>query len=193
MRYLKKYESFVSRPKGMSEEEYKTLNDMMSKTAYGKKTNPDLKYRGLNIKDVSDVVLKGFQSDIGVEAEESSMNDDEQLEMVSDTIRAINNGSDPLIIHRIIIAEDKNAINLNDVGIHFTIYEDNLDEFRFLDDIGIHNNEDNLPLWKLTCKVRKEDIDVYNTIATNFRFPLENEVMLKPSSEVEVISISPYV
>ena len=191
MIYLKKYESFV-RPKGMSDEDYKEITYMMGKTSYGKKPKPDLKYRNLNINDISDVILKEFQSDIGVEAEDSSIDNDEQLEIVSDTIRDINNNSDPLTLYRIVINKDKNSINLNDVGIHFTMNEDNLDDFRFLDDIGIHNNEDDLPLWVLTCEVRKEDIDVYNTIVTNFRYPFENEVMLKPNSKVEVMKIDPH-
>lgn len=176
----------------MSDDEYKEFSDMMSKTNYGKrKSNITDEVRNMKIDDITDSILIEFQDKMGIEPEGSEINN-EQLEKVIDTFNYIRNSVNPMTLYRILISETEEQINLDSVGIHFTISEDNLDEFRFLEDIGINDNEEEFPIWKLTCKVNKDDIDVYNTIATNFRFPLEGEVMLKPNSKVDVIGVEEF-
>jgi hypothetical protein len=189
MKYIKTYESF-SKPKGMSDEEFEEFSKLMNKTNYAKnKVNVGDRFRKSEIGDITDNDIMLFHTESGIEPEGSSMDGSEQLEMVIDTINDIQNSSDPFTVYRIIIAESKEQINTDSVGIHFTMDESNLDDFRFREDIGLHNNEEKFPLWKLTCKIHKEDIDVYNTVATNLRFPLEKEVMLKHNSDVELIDI----
>lgn len=82
----------------------------------------------------------------------------------------------------------KEDIDLQNAGRHYTLDYMYMDA-HFLDNIGIYEY---LPMWLLTCEVKKDDIDIIHTLATNIQYPSENEVSVKPNSKVNVIDIKEF-
>jgi hypothetical protein len=145
------------------------------------------KLDNISINDVDVELIEEYIDKEGYD-DDISMSDEELVEHLSEHVENIKRLPDPMILYRIVSSETKKDIDINKVGQHYTLDEIFMDE-RFLNDIGI---DDDLPMWVMQCEVKKSDIDINHTLATNIKYPNENEISIYKNSKVNIINIKKF-
>lgn len=127
---------------------------------------------GINKKEM----MKHFES-MGIHKDDA----EERLESL---INHIKNLPDPVKLYRILVVDNKNDINVKELGSHYsTSRKDLISSHNYLTGLGEK-------YFLVTVKSPKKLIDVNETIVNNILYPNENEITLKKKGKgVEVISI----
>lgn len=105
-------------------------------------------------------------------------------DMLNDIISYLNNLPDPVKLYRILVADSKDDININQLGSHYsTNKKDLISSHSYLTGHGEK-------YFIVTVKSPKKLIDINETIVNNILYPNENEITLKnKGGGVEIISI----
>ena len=179
MKHLKTFENFV-----YDDDIYqfhlnkygKEFADLMLKSSQkGGKINK------LNLKSSNDDI-KEYVKKQGINIDTSNSTEDETIDRIIDTMEYIRNND---IFYRVVAVENKEDINVNNLGKHYTTSKDRIDSM-FLDQIGI---DDELPAYIITVRIDKNDIDIEGTIQKATEWTHEDEILLKDDSNVEVIDV----
>ena len=93
-----------------------------------------------------------------------------------------------LKLYRVLSVESVNDINTNELGNHYTLSLDNLDDVTLFD-IGINKNN---KLYSVEIISPIDNIDFKETIEANVNYPFEQEIFLKSNYNVKIINISPF-
>jgi len=110
--------------------------------------------------------------------------EDEIIENVCDIFDEIKKQVPQITLYRVIVADNKDDIDIDNVGIHFCLSEEDINPV----EIGLGDTDDGTS-WLLKCVVDQSCIDVLQTIAQNMEYPMEREVSLKKNCDVGVLDI----
>ena len=115
---------------------------------------------------------------------EMGIHKDDAEDMLDEIINYVNNLPNPIRLYRILVVDNKNDINVNQLGSHYsTNKKDLISSHSYLTGYGEK-------YFIVTVKAPKELIDINQTIINNILYPNENEVTLKNKGEgVEIVSI----
>ncbi len=115
---------------------------------------------------------------------EMGFNEDSAIDELNNIIYSLKQLPNEIILYRIIVADSKSDIDLNEIGSHYSMDKYSLiDSHSYLTGYG-----DNYFLIKV--KAPKKLIDKNETILNNILYPNEKEITLKNKGRgVEVISI----
>lgn len=120
---------------------------------------------------ISRLIEMGFDEDSAVE----------ELKIIVDYLK---NLPDEIILYRIVVADSKSDINLEQVGSHYSMDKNSLlDSHSYVTGYGEN-------YFLLKVKASKKLIDKNETILNNILYPNEKEITLKNKGRgIEVISI----
>lgn len=120
---------------------------------------------------ISRLIEMGFDEDSAVE----------ELKIIVDYLK---NLPDEIILYRIVVADNKSDINLEQVGSHYSMDKNSLlDSHSYVTGYGEN-------YFLLKVKASKKLIDKNETILNNILYPNEKEVTLKNKGRgIEVLSI----
>lgn len=120
---------------------------------------------------ISRLIEMGFDEDSAVE----------ELKIIVDYLK---NLPDEIILYRIVVADSKSDINLEQVGSHYSMDKNSLlDSHSYVTGYGEN-------YFLLKVKASKKLIDKNETILNNILYPNEKEVTLKNKGRgIEVLSI----
>lgn len=115
---------------------------------------------------------------------EMDLNKDEAKEVLNDIISNVKNLPDEIKLFRIIRVDNKDEINIEELGDHYsTNKKDLLSNHSFADGYGDQS-------YIITVLAPKTLVDVEQTIYNNVLYPHENEITLKNKGNgVKIISI----
>ena len=123
-------------------------------------------------------------------------NDEEDAyEEIYDTLKTdypngYANIPDTVTLYRILCLENPKKLKKGkEIGNHWLMHDYNID-MGFLDSIGVDCDYENL--YVITAEMPKENIGVFNTIASNLNFPREYEVTLKSFNGINIKKTEPY-
>lgn len=156
MKYLKCFESF--------EKEWSELSD---------KEKRELQYNDELINDI----IKNHEIDMS-----SSFDDIEEGKeyLYSFLNYYFNILPEKFKLYRVVVADDKNDIDLHNIGSHYVLDKRLLSDGDFLYDIGV-TSIDNSKIDKLWCVevvAKKSDVDIKTTLINRFMYPNEEEITL---------------
>jgi hypothetical protein len=83
-----------------------------------------------------------------------------------------------IYLYRILFINDKNDLNISNLGHHWTLYYDNIDDDDWIDMIE-QTNDSQGDIYVLRAKFYFNDIDQEATLKNNILFPNEEEITLK--------------
>lgn len=120
---------------------------------------------------ISRLIEMGFDEDSAVE----------ELKIIVDYLK---NLPDEIILYRIVVADNKSDINLEQVGSHYSMDKNSLlDSHSYVTGYGEN-------YFLLKVKASKKLIDKNETILNNILYPNEKEITLKNKGRgIEVLSI----
>lgn len=120
---------------------------------------------------ISRLIEMGFDEDSAVE----------ELKIIVDNLK---NLPDEIILYRIVVADNKSDINLEQVGSHYSMDKNSLlDSHSYITGYGEN-------YFLLKVKASKKLIDKNETILNNILYPNEKEITLKNKGRgIEVLSI----
>jgi hypothetical protein len=177
-KYYKTYEQFDFDYDSYLKKYGKEMADSMLKASQRGKVKNSLT---LNItkEELKDFIVKeGYSSEI-------NETEDEILDRIWNNIQLIKSND---LFYRVVSVKDKEDIDLNNLGRHYTTSIDRIDDM-FLNEIGIDEDE---TFYLITVKLNKDDIDVEGTIKKGLEWSHEDEVLLKSgydSNKIEVKEI----
>ena len=93
-----------------------------------------------------------------------------------------------LKLYRVLSVANINDINTNELGNHYTLSLDNLDDVTLFD-IGI-NKDDKLYSVEIISPIN--NIDVEETVDANINYPFEQEIFLKSYNNIKIITVLPF-
>lgn len=178
MKYLKTYESFNfddNKYQAYVKKYGKEFADAILKSSQKKSKI------SLNIDSSNDDIIEFIKRE-GINIVTSSDTEEEVIEKALDIMNYIRNNN---ILYRVIAVENKEDIDTDNLGKHYTISKDRIDDM-FLDQIGIDLDS---PMYLVSVEVDKSNIDVEKTIKKVTEWSHEDEVLLKDDSNVKIINI----
>mgnify|MGYP000311380447 CR=1 FL=1 len=169
MKYLKCFESFEKEWSELSDKEKRELQ-YNSNSIPVENSNP---YYDELINDI----IKNHEMDMS-----SSFDDIEEGKeyLYSFLNYDFNILPEKFKLYRVVVADDKNDIDLHNIGSHYVLDKRLLSDSDFLYDIGV-TSIDNSKIDKLWCVevvVKKSDVDIKTTLINRFMYPNEEEITL---------------
>lgn len=115
---------------------------------------------------------------------EMDYDEEEAKEVLNDIINSVKNLPEEIKLFRIIHVDDKEDINTEQLGSHYsTNKKDLLNSHSFADGVGDQS-------FLITVLAPKKLVDVGETVYNNVLYPHENEVTLKNKGKgVKIVSI----
>jgi hypothetical protein len=157
-------------------------------------------YMSRHIKSREEFIksISSFEDALGREEElvdwighEGYNEEEEAVEDLKDKTKEWEKLPNPFTAYRVVALADPSDLRHEDLGEHWTQYDWMIDG-DLLNSIGDDTWEEDAEPYVITAKIRKEDVDVMQTIVQNLSFPNEHEINLKKGAKPEVISVTPF-
>jgi hypothetical protein len=191
MRYLKTYEGFIYDENSYNRDlkkHGKEFADMMLKSSK----------RGEQVSEVSSLDFDSPREDIEAFVEYYGLDpytrlDSDNETKASDRIEMILNyiNNDSFILYRVLRVKDETDIDKEDLGQHFTMNKDVLNDSFFLEQIDSTEGEHSGEYYVVTVKATKDDVLLETTLEQSLKWTHEYEVTLKKDNNVEILNIEP--
>lgn len=182
MKYIKLFENWNFEE--MEKKFGKEYADAMRKSYNRIKSNK----KSLTINNITKEDIEQLIDEYGHSAQ-STFDEKEDSETLINMILDIKKMENPITLYRVLELEKSSDLDVNNIGKHFVLYKWMVDD-ELINSASIDKNE--FPMYVVSVKTKKENIDLKNTIKTNLEWNTENEITLKNDSDIEVINIQPY-
>ncbi len=104
----------------------------------------------------------------------------------------LNELPDTIILYRLLYLDEDREINKEELGSHFTQEKKDLLHNHHSKGSIYSNSEMGENALLLTVKIKKDQIDIFNTLHNNILYPHEQEITLKNKGKgSELIDVSP--
>lgn len=144
-----------------------------------------------DVKKILDDIIKSYNdANITHNFDEEYYYDNSLSALTSlrDELKSYNSEDDKLTLFRVLNAESEEDIRKEQLGEHYTISPNELDNVTLFD-IGV--NPDN-KMYLVEVKVRIGDINMKNTIEARVEYPHEMEISLLTDKNVEIINVQEF-
>jgi hypothetical protein len=133
-----------------------------------------------------------------IESDYSDAGDDpkELLDFKIEELKELENNNNTITLYRLIFTENRNDINIENIGHHYVDSLEDLHEGMI--DYLYHNAKKSNPILKeddlfyIEAETNSSNINYHETIRTFSLHPWENEITIKEPKEVKIVDISKY-